>query len=205
MSEITLKAWTSQESSEFENFNLVTAARVEEAIFAAIAEDLKTKLTKSDSASITLPWGTYTASGKSKGDNGNIAISWEPSKGFLKMLSGDESKSNIVQDDFEAQYTELFRDYVAYGFFYPNAPENKDRKADLYFMLHDDEIEYFLNSYAYMLSAVARDKEREGKIFRLDIEGHGTFSFEFEDSEVTVKFVPDKAFKQALKNDSAVA
>lgn len=210
MSEMTLKAWVAQEHSAFENFNAVLASRFEEAWARALTMKMRNDLATKDHSEVVLPWGTYSAEAKAKGETGNINISWVPSKGFLKLLNGNNDApraESIIQDEFDPEFTELFRDFVAYGFFYPNSPENKDRvPKNKGVRLKDDEIEYFLNGYANVLATLAKDKQREGKIFRLEINNgfpHGFFTFEYDDNEITPKFVADKVFKQILKNDEA--
>lgn len=213
MSELTIKTWVAQEHNAFENFTAALASRFEEAIFRALSQKMRLDLKAKGKAEVTLPWGIYRADIKTKGEAGNIAPTWEPSKGFIKMLNGDmDSKDRhecFTQDDFDAEFTELFRDWVAYGFFYPNAPENKDRiSKNKGVRLADDEIIYFLNGYATVLTTIAKDKQRDGKIFRLEIGNgypHGSFDFEYDDDEIRVTWVADKVFKQILKDDEAAA
>lgn len=213
MSEITIKTWVNQEHNSFENFTNVLAARFEEAIFRALAKKMRNDLVNKGKAEVTLPWGTYRADIKTKGEAGNIAPTWEPTKGFIKLLNGDmdakERNECFTQDEFDPEFTELFRDWVAYGFFYPNAPENKDRVSkNKGVKLDDDEIVYFLNGYATVLATIAKDKQRDGKIFRLEIDNgypHGSFDFEYDDDEIRVTWVADKVFKQILKDDDAAA
>lgn len=213
MSEITIQTWVNQEHNAFENFTAVIASRMEEAIFKALTKKMKLDLASKDSTEVTLPWGTYSASLKTKGEGGNINIAWEPSKGFVKILNGDMDNVSrtecITQDEFDPEFVELFRDWVAYGFFYPNAPENKDRVSkNKGVRLSDDEINYFLNGYALVLATIAKDKQRDGKVFRLEINNgfpHGAFNFEYDDGEIKVTFVADKVFKQLLKDDEAAA
>lgn len=214
MSDLTINAWVNQESEYFENFNKPLASRFEEGWCAALGEAMRKQLAENGSAKVMLPWGTYYAEVVTKGEAGNISVSWEPAKGFMKILNNDltneEQLDTIMQEEFDKNFAELYRDYVAYGFFYPNAPENKDKISDkkksVYLM--DDETVYFLNSYALMLANIAKDKQREGKLINVEINNsypHGEFTFEYKDDEITVKWTADKVFKQTLKNDVVAA
>lgn len=216
MSEITIKTWVAQEAESFDNFIEPLAARFEEGWCVALAETLRKQLTNNGSGKVTLPWGTYYAEVISKGEAGNISVSWEPSKGFMKILNNDlttdEQRDTVMQDEFDKDFHDLFRDYVAYGILYPNDPENKDKiidkKKSVY--LADDEIIYFLNSYALMLASIAKDKQRDGKLTTVEVNNgsypHGEFVFEYSDDDgITVKWTADKVFKQSLKDDTLAA
>ena len=214
MSEQTIKAWFNQEKNAFEDFGAVLAARFEESWARALVEKLRLMLRAKGSAEVTLPWGTYYAETISKGEAGNIAPKWEPSKGFLKILNDDiqdpsERSAVVNQDEFDPEYLKLFKDFVAYGFFYPEDPANKDKiDKNKGVRLTDDEAEYFLNEYALVLCNLAKDKQRDGKIFRLEINNgfpHGCFDFEYDDDEIKVRWTADKTFKQILKDDAAAA
>lgn len=209
MSEITIKGWVAQEKTAFNNFNGALASRFEEGIFKALTAKLRADLKKFGKAKVTLPWGTYSSEIVTKGESGNINVSWEPSKAFVALLNGDEkSKGEYnAQDEFDPEYVKLFRDYVAYGFFDPESPENKERASkNKCVRLGDEEVNYFLNGYANVMATIAKDKQRDGKVFRLEINNgfpHGAFDFEYDDDEIKVTYVADKVFKQILKDDAA--
>ena len=120
-----------------------------------------------------------------------------------------ERTETMNQDSFDDTFMKLFKDFVAYGFFNPEDPANKakiDQNKGV--RLTDNEAEYFLNEYGLMLVSVGREKQMDGKIFPLEINEtfpHGTYNFEYDDDEIKVTFVPDKVFKQILKDDSVAA
>lgn len=213
MSDLTIKTWVNQERNAFENFTAVLAARFEEAIFRALTMAMRNKIKRDGRAVIELPWGTYTAELISKGEAGNITPAWTPSKAFIKLLNGNLEKGKedsidaIAQESFDEEFEKLFRDFAAYGYFYPEQNKDKSPKAKGV-RLTDDEVNYFLNGYAMVLATIAKDKQRDGKIFRLEINNgfpHGAFDFEYDDDEIKVTFVADKVFKQILKDDAAAA
>ena len=202
MSSTTINAWIALEKSSFENFNEFIAIRLQDGILRSIAEKMKNDIAAKGESTLILPWGTFSAEVKAAGETGNITPAWEPSKEFLKMLN-DDSARDKRQESFDPEYVQLLKDYVAYGYFYPS--EVKDAPAkDKGLKMSDDEVEYFLNNYAQVLANIAREKQRDNKTYRLVVdEGfqHGAYDFEYENDEITVKFVPDKVFKQYLKND----
>lgn len=203
--EITITTWINREKNSFENFDEFIATRLETGMMKALAEKMKNDLKSNDSSRVKLPWGIFTASVVKSGDTGNINIAYEPSKGFMDVL--DESSESVSQDEFDPEYSELFHDYVAYGFFYPNAPENKDclEKNVKCINMADEEIEYFLNGYADTLAQIAKDKQRDGKTYRLEVGSefdHGAYDFEYSNDKIIVKFTASKIFKQYLKNDA---
>ena len=208
MSTITIKAWVAQEKDAFHNFNTQLAERFEGGVLLPVAEVLKRNLKKSGKGHVTLPWGTYSADVVTKGESGNINVSWEPSKQFLTLLNGDEkAKADVAQqDEFDPDYVKLMKEYIAYGFFDPDSPEHKEHAAkNKGVRLGDEEVDYFLNGYANVLATIAKDKQREGKELRLTVDNdfpHGTFVFTYDDDVIKVSFVADKAFKQYLKDDS---
>lgn len=208
MSSITTTTWMTQEKPSFSNFNEFIAIRLEDGIFRALAEKMKNDIRTNGISSVQLPWGTYTAEAKAAGEGGNITPAFEPSKAFLKMLNDDSgSARDRRQDTFDSEYAQLFKDYVAYGYFYPE--EVKDAPAkDKGLKMSDTEVEYFLNGFAQVMSTIARDKQRSGKIYRLEIDAgfpHGAFDFEYKDDEIKVKFVAGKVFKQYLKDDDVAS
>ena len=213
MSDLTIKTWTAQEHNSFENFTAVLASRFEEGWARALIMKMRSDLKKFGKSEVSLPWGTYRAETKVKGESGNINVNWEPAKGFIKILNGDMDNASraecITQDEFDPEFVKWFRDFVAYGFFNPEDPKNKDRiPKNKGVRLNDDEVNYFLNGYALVLATIAKDKQRDGKIFRLEINNnfpHGYFDFEYDDDEIKVKWVADKVFKQILKDDAAAA
>ena len=209
MSEVTIKGWVAQEKNAFHNFNRQLAARFEEGIFRSITKVLKEYLKKSGKGRIAMPWGTYTAELVTKGESGNINVGWEPSKQFLTLLNGDEkaNASLTQQDEFDPEYVRLVKEFIAYGFFDPDSPEHKEHAAkNKGVRLGDEEVNYFLNGYANVMATIAKDKQRDGKLLRLEINNgfpHGVFVFDYDEDEIKVSFVADKVFKQILKDDTA--
>ena len=207
MATTTINSWMTQEKASFENFNEFIAIRLQDGIFRSLAEKMKLDLAKKGSTSVTLPWGTFSAEVKVAGEGGNITPSFEPSKAFMRMLTDDsDSAISRNQDTFDPDYVKLLKDYVAYGTFDPDSGAPAREKG---IRMSDDEVDYFLNSYCHMLVQIARDKQRDGKTFRLNIEegfNHGVFEFEYvDDDNIKVKFVADKAFKMYLKDDEAAS
>lgn len=200
----TTSTWMSQEKNSFSNFNEFIATRLEDGIFRSIAEKMKNDLKATGESSLQLPWGTYTAEAKAAGEGGNITPAFEPSKAFMKALNDDSGNArDRRQDSFDSEYTKLFKDYVAYGYFYPEDVKNAPAK-DKGLKMSDTEVDYFLNGFAQVMTTIARDRQRDGKIYRLEINAgfpHGAFDFEYRDDEIKVKFVPSKVFKQYLKDD----
>ena len=204
----TINTWINQEKTAFDNFNDFVAIRLEDGIFRALAEKQARDIKAKKSSIVVLPWGTYTADVKAVGEAGNITPAFEPSKQFKKLLNDDNAaSSDLRQESFDPEYVQLLKDYVAYGYFDPDT--NQETPAhEKGLRLTDDEVDYFLNGYMQVLVTIARDKQRAGKTYRLEIdEGfpHGAFDFEYaeddKDEEIRVKFVPSKVYKQYLKND----
>lgn len=206
MSNITTTTWMAQEKSSFENFNEFISIRLEDGIFRALAEKMKTDCHAKKESRVALPWGTYSAEVKLSGEGGNITPTWEPSKNFLKLLNDDSGVNHDRrQDTFDPEYVQLFKDYVAYGYFYPDKVKNAPAK-DKGLRMSDEEVDYFLNGFMQVMATIARDKQRAGKTYRLEIdEGfpHGSFDFEYtDDGEIRVTYVAHKVFKQYLKDDA---
>ena len=210
MSDITIKTWVNMEKDAFNDFNEYVANVLEDGITRSIAEYFHKKLQNADHADLELPWGTYHAEVKGRGETGVVNLTWEPSKGFKNLLNDDSDAASKFdrnyQDTFDPEYIKLFTDYVAYGMFDPDKPENKEKAAKQRgIMLSDAEVTYFLNGYALVLYNIAKDKQRDGKMYRLEINNmfpHGTFDFEYEDDGIKVKFTAHKVLKQAIKDDS---
>lgn len=208
MSELTIKTWMAQERPAFDNFTAMVASRLEEGIFRALTVTMRNQLKATGRAFVELPWGTYTAEFVSKGEAGNVTPAWVPSAGFLQLLNGNLEKGKdeiITQQSFNSDFERLFREFVAYGTFDHENSEHTPKKG---VRLTDDETNYFLNGYANVLATIAKDKQRDGKIVRLEINNgfpHGAFDFEYDDDEIKVTFVADKVFKQILKDDAAAA
>lgn len=207
MASATINAWMEMEGPNYENFGEFIANMMEEAFLTAIPEFLKRKLMKDEDASLTLPWGTYSAKMKTKGEPGSITPTWEPTSGFLDLMNsqGDE-KADQYQDDFDPDYMKLVVDWMGHGVFdVDEHPEQAAKQKGI--QMEDAEIEYMLNSYARMLARVAKEHQRDGKEYRLDVVStakHGTFVFEYSNDEIKVTFIAHKSFKQDLKNDDAV-
>ena len=210
MSNLTTDVWVRQESNSLRNFKGFIAERLEEGILRAITETLRDKLkADGESAKLEMPWGTYRVDIVQKGDTENITPSWEPSDKFMKLLNGDENSRDVVlQSEFDPTFLEYFDNFTKYGDTNPGTQEERDKipahKKGL--ALGPGDINYMLNGYANVLATLAKDKQSNGKIFNLEINNgfaHGIFKFEYDDNEISVKFVPDKVFKQMLKDDEA--
>jgi len=212
MSSLTINTWVNLENGSFHNFFPEVAELLESGWCRALTETLRLGLKDSNKVSVELPWGTYTAELIQKGEAGNITPSWEPSKRFMTLLNGDLSKSDkdtVNQETFDPTFVRLFTDWITHGRFYPEGAKNKEKtEKHKGIKLSDDEVNYVLNSYGMMLASIAKDKQRDGKIFPLEINGtfpHGRFDFEYDDDKITPTFVADKVFKQLLKDDAAAA
>ena len=206
MSALTIQAWEAREKNSLIDFKPEIISRIEEAIFQALTETMRLQLNRNGKAEVALPWGTYSAEYVEKGDTANVTPSWTPSKGFMKLLNGDEDgKDVVILDEFDSEFQNLFKDYAAYGFLYPHSEENKNKiPKNKGVMLNNDETVYLLNGYADVLATLAKDHHHNGKVFVLDIDNgfhHGQFRFEYDDNEIIVTFQADKSFKQLLKND----
>ena len=209
MSEPTINEMVRMDKDSFKEYNEFVATKIEDAIFRSLAEYLHMKLANNDSAKLELPWGTYYAEIKDRGEAGVVNIRWEPSDGFEHLLNGDNDATSRFdrnyQDTFDPEYVKLFTDYMAYGMFYPE--ENKEEAAKNHLiMLNDAEVTYFLNGYALVLYNIAKEKQRDGKMYRLEIcdsYPHGSFTFKYEGDEIKVDFIANKVFKQHLKDDAA--
>lgn len=203
----TISTWINQEKTAFDNFTDFVAIRLEDGIFRALAEKQANDIKAKKSSIVVLPWGTYTADIKAAGETGNITPVFEISKQFKKLLKDDGDAMDLRQESFDPEYVQLLKDYVAYGYFYPESAQDVPAH-EKGLRLTDDEVDYFLNGYMNVLVTIARDKQRSGKTYRLEIdEGfpHGAFDFEYsddgKDEDIKVKFVPSKVYKQYLKND----
>ena len=211
MSDVTIKTWVALESEDFDDFNEYVATVLEGGMFRSMAEFFHQKLKDSDSVDLEMPWGTYHAEMKDRGDSGVVNVTWAASKGFAALMN-DESDATAkfdrnYQDTFEPEFVKMFTDYVAYGMFNPEDPKNKDKAMKQRgILLSDSEVTYFLNGYALVLYNIAKDRQRDGKIYRLEINNafpHGTFDFEYnDDGTIDVKFTAHKVFKQACKDDT---
>lgn len=216
MSDVTIKTWVNLNAENFQDFNEYVANVLEGGIFRAVAEYFHRKLKDADKAELELPWGTYTAEVKSRGEDGVINISWEASKGFKNLLNDTDSANAAskykrnYQDEFDPEFVKLMTDYIAYGMFDPDKPENREKAAKQKGVeLSDAEVTFFLNGYTLVLYNIATSKQRDGKKYRLEINNsfpHGDFDFDYKaDGEIDVKFVPHKVFKQAVKDDEKAA
>ena len=208
MSALTIQAWEAREKNSLIDFKPEIASRIEEAIYKALTEAMRLQMHREGKAEIALPWGTYAAEYVEKGDTANVTPTWTPSKGFMKLLNGDEDgKDVVILDEFDPEFQRLFQDYTAYGFLYPHSEENKTKiPKNKGLMLKDDEVVYLLNGYADVLATLAKDHHHNGKMFILEINNgfpHGQFRFEYDDNEISVTFQADKVFKQILKDDEA--
>lgn len=209
-STLTINTWVNLQAEDFDNFGETIATMFERAICNALLETFADKLTNHDSYFVELPWGTFRASVVNKGEGSNVNLEWSASEAFEKQLNGDSgdevSSDYVVQDTFDPVYLNYFKELVAWGVANHEDPANKDKIPDKKgVLLSDDEAAYFLNSYMYVLSTLAKTKQRDGKIFRLPIDATGPFGayeFEYNDDVITARFIPDKYFKQSIKDDA---
>lgn len=205
MSTMTINSWVQQEAGSLNSFEAPIASRLEESIMRALTETMRIQLKETGSASVELPWGTYSAEVLERGDTANITPTWKPSKAFMKLLNGDDgSRDFSMQLEYDPKFIELFTNCAAYGKTNPDKNPDKIPISQRGVMLHDEEINYVLNGYANVLATLAKEKQHNGKVFTLTINNsypHGAFHFEYDDNEISVKFVPDKVFKQMLKDD----
>lgn len=210
MSDVSIKTMVTLDKDTFEDFNDYVATLIEGGMFRAMAEYFYRKMKLSDHAELELPWGTYHCEDKNRGETGVVNITWEPSKGFQKLLNEDNDAATKFdrnyQDTFDPEYVKLFTDYLAYGMFDPEDPKNKEQASKQRGLkLSDSEVTYFLNGYALVLYNVAKDKQRDGKMYRLEINyafPHGSFDFEYDDDQIKVSFTANKVFKQYVKDDA---
>lgn len=165
MATYIVEKFLEQEKTSFKVFTEPVAARILEAAFRAISETLRIGLTKKDSTSVTVPWGKFTAERRvrNSGDSANTNISYEPTKAFLEALNSDGKDSgSYYQEDYDEQFSTAFVDYTAYGFFNPDADENKSKLATAKKCLRLDETDrdYFLNRIAALLVSIGKEKQR---------------------------------------------
>lgn len=210
--ELSSKTWSNIEKANFNQFNEFVAGTVEGTMFRALAEKMRLDLLESDTSEVVFPWGTYTAEMKDRGEGGIVNISWTPSKAFIKMMNDSsdsiERENDVYMDDFDEDYLKLMTAFLAYGVFDPDAPENKEKVAKNRGIKMDEaDLVYLINSYTNVLYTIGKDKQRDGKMYRLEIDGffpHGSFDFDYSNAdEIKVKFIPHKVFKQYVKNDFA--
>ena len=209
MSDTTIKTWVNLEKGNYTDFHPQVAQMMETAMHTATQEYLRRKLNESGHAELALPYGTYYADFKDQNGSTVVDISWEPSAGLKKMLNDQSDSSNKFDQnymsEFDSLFLKLFTDKLAYGKFDPTN-EDKADSSKLGIYLEEFEVPYFLNSYMQVLYNIAKDKQREGKKYRLEIgesSYHGVFEFSYTDKGIDVIFIPDKVFKQHLKDDAA--
>ena len=188
--------------AEFKNFVPAIAVRIEDAIFRSVAERMRQDIAAGKNASVTLPWGTYTADAKAAGEAGNITPAWTPSKVFLKLINGDEVSRDLYQDKYDPEYMKLFTTYAAYGQFTVNSDMPIQERG---LQVTDDEAQHLHNMFLQAMVNVVREKTRPGSIYVLEINEafpHGKFNFDYDKGgDIKVTFVPEKVFKQYLKDD----
>lgn len=205
---MTIETWMTLEKPAFDQFPDYVALRLEDGILRSLAECMRRQIQRDGKASVTLPWGTFTAEPITVGEGTNITPAFTPSKAFMKMLNDDEGR-DMRQETFDPEFEKLFKDYVAWGYFDPDTTNDDNTPArDKGMRLHPEEVEYFLNNYMQVLVNIARDKQRDGKTYRLEINEifpHGAYDFTYEDDKIEVKFIANKVFKQYLKDDDIAA
>lgn len=104
MSNVTIKTWVALNADAFEDFNDYIATVLEDGIFRAMAQYFHVKLADSDRVELVMPWGTYTAEVKSRGTDGVVNLSWEPSKGFKKLLNGDANATSKFEGEYQDEF-----------------------------------------------------------------------------------------------------
>ena len=207
MSEKTVERWVVDMKPQFNNFTPFIATRIEEGLWKSAFETLRQKMaTMPDDhkeASIEMPFGTLKADIRTKNDVDNINVEIDFSKDFIKALNGEIE--SVWQDDYNEAFLANFTDYVAYGFFNPNADENRKRveSCNKCLRMRDAERDFFPNSWTNMIVNIAKDKQRDGKTYTLDLDSAwdvGSFIFEYKDGKIEPTYNASKVCKQYLKN-----
>lgn len=209
-------AWLKREQDAFEGIDMFVIARLETAILKSIAKTLKDKLADGEKAEVVVPWGTYKANMVKVGETGNINVSYEPAKDFLEVLNADDNSGACnMEASLDDAFRKNFHTYAAYGCFDINDAKNKAIVENINAHgpdLTPDEEEYFLCGYGSAIAQVAKDKQRDNKVYSLQLGescdenttgslDFGKLEFEYNDGNILVKFVASPAFKQELKDD----
>lgn len=216
----TIEAFLAFEQGQFRpQISDFALSRIEEGIILGAQEYLRRVLTYTDVATVTLPWGTYTARNH---DKGNINIDFEIDQDFKETLDDPdgrkavfmereeyEAKSRYIEnEELKVDFLKLYTDYVTYGKFFDlddSEEKKKESDADKGINLTEYQASYFPNRYAMMMAKMIRDHKADGEIYRIelcDTVPHGVFEVEYSGDECAVKFTADKSFKQYLKNDN---
>ena len=197
--------------SQFSNFTPFIATRVEGGILKGAFETLRQKLVdpknKDSKASLELPFGTITAEIRTKNDVDNINVGIDFSKDFIRALNGEIE--SVWQDTYDDLFIKNFMDYVSYGFFDPDSEEHKKlvEKVTKCLKMKEPERDFFPNAWTNSIVNMVKDKQRDGKIFNLDLDAvwdAGTMTFEFNENSITPTFNASKTAKQYLKNGDTV-
>lgn len=203
----TVETFGAHVKGQFKVISEYVVARVEEAIFKSIQEDLRRKLRAGEEAKVTMPWGTYTVDNMTTNNGGNYNIELKFSDDFINGLK-DPTKA-MYQDDFQESWVKLFEDYVAYGkFFDPDTEESKKSSGDIVkgAKLTPFQKEFFPNAYGDMLLKAAQQHKSVGEIYTInlcDTCSHGVIEIEYKADGAVPRFEADTAFKQYLKDDAA--
>lgn len=214
MAEVTLKpselidAWIQQEQGAFEGFQGFIPIRTTESLTRTIGEYLKRRLERGEPSEIITPFGKFSAVMKTVGEGTNIAPVYEKTEGFDRLLNRDETETDDVDDDitYDKEFIELCQSYLAWGqydFDEKNDVPAKEKGS----RLDKETIEYFMESFAELLAAQARDHQRDGKMFTIEVTkpwDFGMFHFDYEGDNIEPRFNAGKGFKQTLKNDAAL-
>lgn len=203
----TIETFAAQEKSQFRTISEYVLTLIEEGIFKSIQESLRRQLVKGDTASETVPWGTYTATQQGGANGGNININLSLNEDFQDALNDPKGVKAMYQEEFSEMFMKLFTDYVMYGRFFTDETESEKTAPGIVTGVRLSEFlkEYFPNTYGAMILKAARDHRADGEVYKItlcDNVPHGTMEFEYNGDDVTVTFVADKAFKQYLKNDA---
>lgn len=221
MTETTIERFTADLKTQFAGVTKFIAVRIEHGILKGAFETMRKQLNNpkntTGKASVTLPFGTFRTEVRTKSDVDNINVELDFSKDFLRAIKGDIELVWANPDDNETDsdnrsesFMKNFCDYVAYGMFDPDSEEHRKEIEVVQKCINMDPTErtFFLNAWTNSLVGMVREKIREGKIYRLDLNAAvwngGSMEFELKDGEVTANYLASKDVKQAIKNAGVI-
>ena len=188
-----------------ENFKVIDGPICETIIaayVAAVGKKLNKGVTDNGEALLTLPEGTYQAGLRTRGENENINIAFQPDKTFLKVLNGEPTETLPYMEGLDKDLVKLFISYAGYGVSDPDAEADKINPDKLFVDLTEQEGEFLINEIGKCVTTMGKMFAKPGKNISIEIPKFGAFEFTYEDENVTVRFVADTHFKQALKDDN---
>lgn len=211
---VSIATYYNMELANFEAITEELVIALENAIIAALEETQKEILQEKDTASVVLPWGTYTAKVTTFGETSNVNISFEPSEAFIEAINNDKSVTvpcNIAELD--KRFVQNYINHVAYHDCHPTdaLKETLFKEGALGLALTDASAAWHLKTYGTALANICREKVVADKVYELHVgiatdnsvgDTHGVYRFSNEDGKNVVKFIASKAYKQALKDDS---